>query len=109
MEYNTKTPVGIVQKRGSIRLLWPLFAWYSVIPMETGPHGKPATSCRMCASEKLELVLDLGHQPHSDYFPTAEQMNELLETYPLRLVTCTDCGALQIDYFVSPVILYQQD
>ena len=63
----------------------------------------------MCTSGKLNLVLDLGHQPHSDSFPTKEQLDDVEIRYPLRLVSCASCGLLQIDYLVNPSILYQQD
>ncbi|MBI2048127.1 MAG: class I SAM-dependent methyltransferase [Parcubacteria group bacterium] len=63
----------------------------------------------MCKNGSLLPVLDLGLQPHSDHFPTKEQLNKPTELYPLRLVFCNDCGLLQIDYLVSPKILYQTD
>jgi SAM-dependent methyltransferase len=63
----------------------------------------------MCRSPQLRLVLDLGHQPHSDFFPTEAQTHDAALSYPLRLVSCGDCGLLQIDYFVNPSALYQQD
>lgn len=63
----------------------------------------------MCKSENLTLVLDLGNQPHSDWFPTQEELSSPEIRYPLRLVSCQNCGLLQIDYFVNPVTLYQQD
>ena len=63
----------------------------------------------MCKSARLHKVLDLGSQPHSDSFPTAEDLRDAEVHYPLRLVSCLDCGLLQIDYFVDPVRLYQQD
>ena len=63
----------------------------------------------MCKKESLSLVLDLGHQPHSDYFPRQEQLNDAEIFFPLRLVSCQHCGLLQIDYFVDPIILYQQE
>lgn len=73
------------------------------------PRGKLVENCHMCKSAGLVRVLDLGFHPHSDYFPTDEQLNEHQEHYPLRLVSCSACGLLQIDYFVHPRILYQQD
>lgn len=72
-------------------------------------YGRPVSTCQMCHSSKLSLVLDLGHQPHSDFFPTEAQLREPEVRYPLRLVSCENCGLLQIDYYVNPVILYQQD
>ena len=71
--------------------------------------GRPSRSCLMCTSGELNLVLDLGHQPHSDSFPTKEQLDDAEVRYPLRLVSCASCGLLQIDYLVNPSILYQQD
>jgi SAM-dependent methyltransferase len=63
--------------------------------------------CHMCKSKKMSLVIDLGHQPHSDDFVEKERLNSKQSMYPLRLVQCDDCGLLQIDYFVDPRILYQ--
>lgn len=63
----------------------------------------------MCKSARLRLVLDLGGHPHSDSFPTTKELRDAETFYPLRLVSCLDCGLLQIDYFVSPIRLYQQD
>jgi len=63
----------------------------------------------MCRGQQLRLVLDLGLQPHSDLFLTAKQLNEPLSLYPLRLVSCLDCGLLQIDFLVDPRILYQKE
>ena len=71
-------------------------------------YGRAATGCQMCKG-KLELVIDLGHQPHADSFPKKEELRAIEVTYPLRLVSCERCGLLQIDFFVNPVILYQED
>lgn len=64
------------------------------------------THCHMCKGKRLRLVLNLGHQPHSDDFLAPERLNEAEMLYPLRLVQCEACGLLQIDYRVSPAILY---
>ncbi len=69
--------------------------------------GRTATECHMCRSEKLLLVIDLGMHPHSDDFLDEKRLKEVEHMYPLRLVSCQDCGLLQIDYFVNPEILYQ--
>ena len=63
----------------------------------------------MCKTEGLSLVLDLGQHPHSDFFPTEEELSGDVARYPLRLVACEECGLLQIDYFVDPTILYQKN
>lgn len=63
----------------------------------------------MCNGTDLFLVLDLGHHPPSDAFLKPEQLLDQEVGYPLRLVSCRDCGLLQIDYIVHPEILYQRD
>lgn len=71
--------------------------------------GKTKTECHMCKRGGLLPVLDLGFHPHSDFFPTERQLDDAEMTYPLRLVSCQGCGLLQIDYFVDPKTLYQDD
>ena len=69
--------------------------------------------CHMCKNDFLVPVLDLGLQPHSDHFPTEEQLKKKdEERYPLELVFCSGengCGLLQINYLVNPKTLYQTD
>lgn len=61
----------------------------------------------MCKGQHLALVLDLGHHPHSDDFVEPERLRGEMHMFPLRLVSCKDCGLLQIDYLVNPDILYK--
>lgn len=72
-------------------------------------RGRHATSCHMCESSRLYPVLDLGYHPPSDAFLTSAHLKEPETRYPLRLASCINCGLLQIDYFVDPRILYQED
>lgn len=53
------------------------------------------------------MFLDLGHHPHSDNFRKDPDLPET--TYPLRLVQCQNCGFVQLDYTVSPNVLYDDD
>lgn len=71
--------------------------------------GTPVVACHMCAKSELRPVLDLGHHPPSDEFLKPQQMRHPQAHFPLRLVSCGDCGLLQIDYRVDPKILYQND
>lgn len=67
--------------------------------------------CRMCKSEDLELILDLGNHPPSDEFRTKEQLSNHQEFYPLQLMFCKnpDCGLSFLSFVVPPEKLYQQD
>lgn len=70
-------------------------------------YGHTSVLCQMCKNKTLQEVLDLGMQPHSDDFLEKERLGDVEFFFPLKLMTCTSCGLLQIDYFVNPEILYQ--
>ncbi len=65
--------------------------------------------CQVCNSARLEVVLDLGHQPPCDSLLTPAQLNEPEATYPLRMIRCTDCGLVQIDHVVDGSKVYHQE
>ena len=57
-------------------------------------------TCRVCNSEKLHSVLDLGLQPlPAEYGRTAE---EELDVFPLHLKICENCGLGQLGEYVLP-------
>ena len=62
--------------------------------------------CQICNSDKLHLVLDLGHQPLCDTLLTKEQLNEPETMYPLRMLWCQECSGAQIDYCVEGSTVY---
>lgn len=55
--------------------------------------GEPA--CRACGERRGELVLDLGEQPASDYFPRADDPGPD-PVYPLQMWLCSSCGLAQL-------------
>jgi len=65
------------------------------------------TTCRLCKSKDLVMFLDLGHHPHSDNFRKDPDLPETY--YPLRLVQCQNCQFVQLDFAVSPDVLYDSD
>ncbi len=64
-------------------------------------------TCRLCKSRDLVMFLDLGFHPHSDNFRKDPNLPET--SYPLRLVQCQECKFVQLDYTVSPDVLYDDD
>lgn len=58
--------------------------------------------CRLCDSDRLLSVLDLGATPPCERFLTAEQLDSPEPTYPLHLRLCQDCLLLQIPALISP-------
>ena len=67
------------------------------------------SSCQICNSDKLHLVLDLGHQPLCDTLLSKDVLNEPEKTYPLRMIWCENCTGVQLDYCVSGNEVYHLD
>jgi len=62
--------------------------------------------CQVCNSDKLHLVLDLGHQPLCDSLLNKNMLNEPEMIYPLRMYFCEECSLAQIDYCVDGNIVF---
>jgi hypothetical protein len=52
-------------------------------------------ACRACREPAGHLVLDLGEQPASDYFPRADDPGPD-PLYPLQMWLCSSCGLAQL-------------
>ncbi|MCK9588442.1 MAG: class I SAM-dependent methyltransferase [Terrimicrobiaceae bacterium] len=61
--------------------------------------------CRVCDSQRLEMVLDLGMQPWCNHFLTAEEVGRE-PIYPLRLFYCLDCSTSQLDHTVPKETMF---
>ncbi|MBC8509685.1 MAG: methyltransferase domain-containing protein, partial [Chloroflexi bacterium] len=72
------------------------------------PHGH-INYCQTCASEELELIIDLGHHAPCDSLLSKKQLSQMEKVYPLRLFRCEVCGLVQIDYVVPPEELFYPD
>lgn len=58
--------------------------------------------CRLCDSERLLSVIDLGATPPCEKFLTADQLDLPEATFPLHLRLCQDCLLLQIPALITP-------
>jgi SAM-dependent methyltransferase len=59
-------------------------------------------SCRLCGSERLRSVLDLGATPPCELFLTEDGLDAPEPTYPLHLRLCEACLLLQIPALILP-------
>jgi len=64
------------------------------------------TTCRLCQSPNLELVLPIKASSLADAFIPASRLNEPQERYPLDVFLCKDCSHAQIVDVVDPRILF---
>ncbi|MFI8849320.1 class I SAM-dependent methyltransferase [Streptomyces sp. NPDC053499] len=60
------------------------------------------TRCRLCGSEAMASVVDLGATPPCESFLAADQLDEPEPAYPLHLRVCTDCWLAQIPPLITP-------
>ncbi|WP_378742165.1 class I SAM-dependent methyltransferase [Nocardia brasiliensis] len=58
--------------------------------------------CRLCDSERLTSVLDLGATPPCEKFLARDELDLPESTYPLHLRLCADCLLLQIPALITP-------
>ncbi len=64
-------------------------------------------SCRLCGSDKLELVMRLTATPPANAFVSTDHLGEKDAVYPLDLHLCLDCGHLQLLDIVSADVLFR--
>lgn len=63
--------------------------------------------CRLCDSQKLELVLPIAASPVADAYVPRERLTETQDAYPLDLYLCDGCGHVQNVDVVNPDILFR--
>ncbi|EDY37207.1 methyltransferase [Cyanobium sp. PCC 7001] len=65
--------------------------------------------CRHCQSPLEQEVIDLGHQPPSNAYLTAEQLSLPEITYPLKVYVCTACWLVQLPAHAAADQLFTAD
>lgn len=58
--------------------------------------------CRVCESDRLLSVLDLGATPPCEKFLDEQGLDQVEHTFPLHLRVCEDCLLLQIPALITP-------
>ena len=64
------------------------------------------TSCRICDSEDLHVVLDLGIQPLANALREIGDLSEE-KKFPLILLRCRFCTSIQLSVNVNPKLMFQ--
>ena len=65
--------------------------------------------CRHCGSPLNHQVIDLGHQPPSNAYLSAEQLDGPELTYPLRVLICKQCWLVQLPAHAAADTLFTPD
>lgn len=61
--------------------------------------------CRICHSNNIAIVLDLGSTPLANSFITKPDQVE--KRFPLDLVFCNECGLVQLGHIVNPNLMFR--
>jgi hypothetical protein len=69
---------------------------------DTDPTAVAQLHCRLCDSDRLRSVLDLGASPRCDRSLAPSELDLAEPTFPLHLRLCEDCLLLQIPALVWP-------
>ncbi len=64
--------------------------------------------CRICSSQDLELILDLGEQPLANAFIKKEDLEKDENKFPLKLYLCKNCYLLQLLDIVDKELLFKE-
>jgi hypothetical protein len=66
------------------------------------------SACRICASSKLEDVVDLGSQHLASRFPKLSEQQQV-PVGPVVLCMCTDCSLVQLKHTLSGSDMYEHE
>ncbi len=69
---------------------------------------KEISECRLCGSDKLQVVLDFGQTELANAFLTKEESLQEQDKFPLQACLCENCGAVGLKHSVSPEILFKK-
>ncbi|MGA8222571.1 MAG: class I SAM-dependent methyltransferase [Candidatus Acidiferrales bacterium] len=88
-----------------------VFSPFPSSPTTASPRGLAvhdgSPSCRLCASEGLQKVLDLGPMPLANGLLAEYQLRSAEPKFPLALAFCPRCSLVQITETVAPEILFR--
>jgi SAM-dependent methyltransferase len=71
-------------------------------------HYHRRSTCRLCDSPNLELVVPIAATPVADAYVPQELLGQTQECFPLDMYQCLACGHVQLVDVVDPAILFTQ-
>ena len=64
--------------------------------------------CKSCSGTKFNQILDLNLSPPSNRLTLNEELYNSTSIYPLRLIKCSHCHLIQLDYFFDSSQLFDE-
>ena len=68
--------------------------------------NKIIKECRLCSSKELKTLYDFGKIPLGNNLLLTFDESITVKLYPLKVVRCQNCNHFQLNYSVSPNLLY---
>jgi len=62
--------------------------------------------CQVCGSKDLNLFINLGYHPAVNDFYSSEILSEVVETYPMPILSCNNCDLVQLGIQVEPTKVF---
>jgi SAM-dependent methyltransferase len=75
-------------------------------PLDLNSDFKIISNCRICNSNQLQEILDLGIQPLANNLRSFEDQN-IEKKFPLIILRCSECTAIQLSVNVNPKLMFQ--
>jgi dTDP-4-dehydrorhamnose reductase len=73
--------------------------------LESVDECRSIKKCRICGSQNIETILDLGNMPPANAFIDPNKI-KTEKNYPLSLKFCKNCSLAQLGQVVNPKILF---
>jgi SAM-dependent methyltransferase len=75
-------------------------------PLDLDTDFRTVVNCRICNSERMQEILDLGIQPLANNLRSSKEQT-LEKKFPLILLRCSDCTSIQLSVNVNPNLMFQ--
>lgn len=69
-------------------------------------HVTEIHNCRLCGSDKIDLIWNFGLSPLANKFKTAEDLQKVEFEAPLRYFKCSECHSVQLKDEVASEVLF---
>lgn len=67
-----------------------------------------APACRLCGARLSHTVVDLGMSPPCESFLRADQVDQMEQYFPLKVLVCDACYLVQLKEYMSPEAIFSE-
>lgn len=75
-------------------------------PASVAAYSPP--TCRLCGSRLRHPFVDLGMSPPCESFRQADEVDQMEQYFPLKVLVCDTCYLVQLKEYVSPEAIFSE-